>query len=393
MDFDVVVIGAGLAGSVAARELALHGRRVMLVDRRSGTRHKVCGCCLNANALDTIDRIGLMPQLMALGPRPLERLRVACGGRSQSLPLPRGLSISRNVLDRMLIDAAKAAGVKFLSGTTAQVISNVDEVDRELIRVQIGPDRCLTASCVIAADGLGGTSLKRVAGFETVTSDQSRRGIGGHLSVSLTDAVSVQPGEIVMACGQYGYVGGVHLEDGSIDFAAAVDDALIKTNGVRDAVLQIVSESRMELPVGLVERWSVTPTLTRHRSRIAGQRILVVGDAAGYVEPFTGEGMAWALAGGHAVAAVADQALSEGWSKQIEQAWQQAYRKTVAKRMVGCRAVAALLRRPRLTKTTLRLLQFMPGLSNRVIQHIARPQRSAPRPAGLIAKLAPAPAR
>ena len=59
MTWDALVIGAGPAGSVTARELARRGRRVLLVDRATFPRSKVCGGCLNGAAIRTLERLGL----------------------------------------------------------------------------------------------------------------------------------------------------------------------------------------------------------------------------------------------------------------------------------------------------------------------------------------------
>jgi flavin-dependent dehydrogenase len=66
--WEVVVIGAGPAGSIAARECAKQGLRTLLVDKAAFPRPKVCGCCLNANAMATLERLGLGGAVARLGP-------------------------------------------------------------------------------------------------------------------------------------------------------------------------------------------------------------------------------------------------------------------------------------------------------------------------------------
>ncbi len=115
--WDAAVVGAGPAGAVAARELARRGRSVLLIDKATFPRWKVCGCCLNGSALDTLAAVGLGDLPARCGAVPLERVRLEAGGRGAELPLPGGVALSREAFDAALVRAAVAAGVAFLPGT------------------------------------------------------------------------------------------------------------------------------------------------------------------------------------------------------------------------------------------------------------------------------------
>jgi flavin-dependent dehydrogenase len=117
--------------------------------------------------------------------------------------------------------------------------------------------------------------------------------------------------------------------------------------------------------------WRGTPALTRRATRLAGERLFVLGDAAGYVEPFTGEGMAWALAGGLAVAPLAAEAARR-WRPSLARAWAATYRRIVVRRQHVCRAAAAVLRRPLLARALVRLLARAPALAIPVLRHLNR---------------------
>jgi flavin-dependent dehydrogenase len=108
--------------------------------------------------------------------------------------------------------------------------------------------------------------------------------------------------------------------------------------------------------------WRGTPALTRQAWRRACERLFLIGDAAGYIEPFTGEGMAWALAAGRTVAPLAIRA-AQHWRPGLARDWETAYRHLLGRRQLVCRAVAAVLRSPRLTQAALRLLARMPALA------------------------------
>lgn len=87
--------------------------------------------------------------------------------------------------------------------------------------------------------------------------------------------------------------------------------------GLGRAAARLVREAGWPAPELFAElSWRGTPALTRRRTRISEERVFVLGDAAGYVEPFTGEGMAWALASGAAVAPLAARAVGE-WRPEL----------------------------------------------------------------------------
>ena len=124
-DWDVIVIGAGPAGSVVARQLALGGRRVLLLDKKRFPRRKVCGACLNHAAVTLLEEIDLGDILRDSGAVELSGFDLRSGSRRLCLPLPSGRAISRTVLDQKLVEAAIRAGVTFHDG----VIATVGEVN------------------------------------------------------------------------------------------------------------------------------------------------------------------------------------------------------------------------------------------------------------------------
>ncbi|MBB6431665.1 NAD(P)/FAD-dependent oxidoreductase [Algisphaera agarilytica] len=371
---DAVVIGAGPAGALAARGLALQGHSVWLVDKQSFPRPKVCGCCLNQYAITSLERVGITGLVERLGGRPLERLHMIAGGRSADVPLPRGVSLSRGALDGALIEAAKLAGADFIDGVSAKV-QTLGGTAEEGHRVSLGSGNSVVARVLVIADGLGGSSLSAVEGYRVETAPASRIGLGGVTRSPVTQP-TIPRGTIAMACGQDGYLGVVELEDGRLDFAAAIDAAAIKqAGGIAQAARRLVEQSGLgdhDWPMDDVERWRATPALTRTRKRIAGPGLFVVGDAAGYVEPFTGEGMAWAIAGGSAVSEVASEAVQK-WDTSQEIRWVERHRARIRNRQAGCKLVAATLRRPWLTRVVVRSLSAWPGIANPLVRRIAAP--------------------
>jgi 2-polyprenyl-6-methoxyphenol hydroxylase-like FAD-dependent oxidoreductase len=173
-----------------------------------------------------------------------------------------------------------------------------------------------------------------------------------------------------MAVGRGGYVGAVRLEDGRLDLAAAFDAAFVRSaGGLGPAAADVLCQAGSPHIPGLETLpWKGTPALTRSPVQLAGDDWLAVGDAAGYVEPFTGEGMAWALASGAAAAR-----LAADWHPGRAAEWRRFYAERMQPRRRVCRAAAAVLRKPRTCAVTVRLLSVLPGLARPVTRALNRP--------------------
>ncbi|MDZ4657058.1 MAG: FAD-dependent monooxygenase [Bythopirellula sp.] len=375
--WDVIVVGAGPAGALAARQIALQGAAVLLVDRASFPRWKVCGCCLNASALSTLASVSLGNLTANLGAVPLKRLLLAARGCRAEVALPGGVSLSREAFDAALIEAAVASGVQFFSETNATLgMANLEH--REVVLTQAGRQVAVQARLVLAADGLGGKLLARQDDFSAVAAKNSRIGAG----VVLQKVPEfIEPGSVLMACSAGGYVGLVRLEDGRLDVAAAFDrQTVVAAGGPGPAASNIIAEVGWPVIEGLAEMpWRGTAALTRQASRLSCDRVLVLGDAAGYVEPFTGEGIAWALASAVAIAPLALRA-AERWDAKIGKEWSDKYHNIVTNRQSTCRLVARVLRYPVLVRLAIQLLRYKPSLAQSIMRRLNAPSTSQGNP-------------
>jgi menaquinone-9 beta-reductase len=369
--WDIVVVGAGPAGALSAREAARLGAQVLLIDRASFPRWKVCGCCLNAAALSVLGAVGLGDLPQECGARPLKKIRLAAGRRHVDCRLPGGVSLSREAFDSALIEAAIGAGANFLPQTEANLLPS-DGSDLRTLELRRGGEPApLRARMVLAADGLAGRLVHHEPELEMRIAPASRLGAG----VVLDDPTEhFEDGLIHMASGRGGYVGLVRLEDGRLDVAAALDREAVRRCGGPGALgASVLAEAGYPIPAGIAEAaWRGTPPLTRRPVRLYAERLMVLGDAAGYIEPFTGEGIAWALAGGAIVAPLAASG-AERWSDKIGLAWQDMHQRTIRRRQNACRWVSRLLRRPRLCAAAVLALRRAPQLAAPLVQSINRP--------------------
>jgi flavin-dependent dehydrogenase len=362
--WEAIVVGTGPAGSIAARELARLGVQVLMIDKSQFPRSKVCGCCLNGSALAALDAVGLGELSKRLGAEPLSKVRLAVNGSFANLSLPSGVALSREVLDAELIRAAVSAGVHFLPGVAVRR----DMASRTLrCRAEDQSSFELNCGVVVVASGLSGGSPTDVE-----TDSTSRIGAGAVLA---TAPVDYQAGTIFMAVGRGGYVGLVRIEDGRLDAAAAFDSAFVKASGgLGAAAVDVLRQAGLPSVVGMeTATWRGTPALTRSARRLCGDGWFAVGDAAGYVEPFTGEGMAWAIASGAAVAPIARNAI-HGWSELLASEWAEVHRRLITSRQRICRGAAAVLRSPTLSRIAVSALSFAPSLASPIIHALNRPR-------------------
>ncbi len=366
LPWDAVVIGAGPAGAVAACGLARAGVKVLLVDRAAFPRYKVCGCCLNLRGLAALESIGLGELIDKQGAVSLRQVHLAAAGRQARVPLPGGSALSRERFDAALVDAALAAGAVFMPRTVAAA-SALRSDARELLLRQEGRSVSIQTRLLIAADGLGGRLLADEAGFAPNTTGASRIGAG---AVAATAPDFYGPGTIFMACGRAGYVGLVRLEENRLDIAAALDRSLIhRAGGLGYAAEIILKEAGFPIVPGLAALpWRGTPLLTQRPRKVAAHRVFALGDAAGYVEPFSGEGMTWAIAAAVALVPLAVRAC-QSWEPALARGWNSLYHQTIARRQRACRAVAQVLRHPLVTQCAIGLLSYLPRLAAPLVRY------------------------
>jgi len=352
---------------LAARELARRGAGVLLVDKAAFPRWKVCGSCLNRRALATLADVGLGELTRRRGAAPVDGLRLAARGGHAFVPLSGGVALSREAFDAALVESAVQAGADFLPRTSARLDSSTAAM-RRVALARDGEEVMVPARVVLAANGLGGRLGDRENACRTAVEAGSRLGAGVILN---TAPPCYRTGIIYMACGAGGYVGMVRLEDQRLNVAAAFDSARVKqAGGLGEQAAAVLAEAGLPPVPGLAySSWRGTPLLTRCVRPRAFHRIFLLGDAAGYVEPFTGEGMAWALASAVALAPLAYRACRH-WDPSISRKWSYLYRNQVTRRQRVCRAVAQVLRRPALIRILAGTLANAPGLAAPLVRHV-----------------------
>jgi flavin-dependent dehydrogenase len=279
--------------------------------------------------------------------------------------------VSREALDSALAREAVASGADFLDGVTARLCD--ESCDERIVELSSdGSTVNIVARVVVAADGLRGSLLEGRPEFRRIAALDSLIGIGTTLATLPPD---YRPGTIYMAVAEGGYVGQVGLQDGRFDVAAAVDRRhLANSGGPAPAAQRIVEAAGLTWPEELSPlKWHGTPPLTRRLAHVAGRRLFVIGDAGAYIEPFTGEGMTWAMLSALAVAPLVC-AGANLHSPHLATRWEAIHRRLLGRQMRFCRGVSRLLRSPLLTRAAIMTLKQLPWLATPLVHYVAAPR-------------------
>lgn len=396
--WDVVVIGAGPAGCVLTHILASRGIDTLLVEREQPPRPKVCGGCISAGGLRLLGSLGLANVLESLPHAPLAEVAFCDAVRSVVLPLPAGMAVNRATLDAALLRAAIVAGGAFLPQTTACVVaeeptdhSTAVELPqrRQLREVNLvrGSERIrVPARVVVVAAGLSATATRQTTELPIQIAPSARIGFASVVPAARLAPAYVPLGRLEMMIGRSGYVGLVNVEQGNVGIAGAVDrDWLQQTASPAEVVRQLRHEVQTAHSASTAAGdwedvpWQVTGPLTRRCLAPAAHRLLAIGDATGYEEPFTGEGVTWAIELAGAAAPLIERGL-ETWTPELTGAWEQIVRRHERHRRRASRWLKYWIREPWRVRMSLAALGCFPAAGRLLAQQIAEPRKFAMLP-------------
>lgn len=362
VDYDVAIIGAGPAGSTLAALLARSGRSIALVDRDVFPRDKLCGEFLSYDALPLLDAIGLVDALDAAGAVRIRSCRIIGSGRTFAFDFPaEARGISRWTMDELLLRRAVSCGAEPFEGWTADSI-DFDEgralvtVGREESRVRI------RARMACGAWGRWGRFDRLFSRSFTVRDISRFFGFKRHY-VPAQPGSAPPPDTIDLYPFARGYLGVSWIEGCLTNICGLVHESRLRQH--RGGWPAFIETLRAERP-GLErlyaghepaqdEYLSSEPVVFAPRSAVESH-VVLVGDAAGLIDPLAGNGMTMAIQSAALAASTIERFLSGALDREaLEQHYASAHRRLFSNRIRWSRRVAWLLGRPRLFDLALSL--------------------------------------
>jgi len=369
MAADVLIAGAGPAGTLAAIVLARAGVKVTVFDRERFPRDKLCGDTLNPGAMAILRRLSL--DHVYDGGLPIEGMILTGSGVSITGRYPglAGRAITRRALDAALVSAARAAGADVQEGVLVNG-AIVEErpagavVTGLRVRGRAG-DLAVPASIVIAADGRAsrvarGLGLSRFA-------RRPRRWAAGAYFEGVAGRSSF--GEMHVRAGRYL---GVAPLPGGLTNACLVTSA---DAGLRDPSAHLQSAIRSD--ARLAERFAgarmVAPAVSMGPLAVecgaAGMPgLLLAGDVGGFVDPMTGDGLRFALRGAEQAAEAALEALAYGRSA-AHASLSEVRRREFGRKWRFNRALRLLVGSPAAVRAATSIAPLVPALLRQIISY------------------------
>jgi flavin-dependent dehydrogenase len=370
---DVIVVGAGPAGSVAATVLARAGARVRLLDRTTFPRDKLCGDTVNPGTLAELRRLDLASAVETCGLR-IDGMRVTGpGGVTIEGRYPEGSSgraLLRRDLDWALLEMAVDAGAQFEPAVAVRhALVEQSGATRTIIGVTVaasGRERALRAPVTIAADGRRST-LAFSLGLARHPRAPRRWAIGAYYE----------------GAGGLSSLGEMHIgRDGYIGVAPVPGNlanvCLVRASqpgdqgfGAPSALLSAALERHPRLRdrfagARLVRPPVVLGPLAVDVSEEAIDGLLLAGDSAGFIDPMTGDGLRFAVRGGVLAADAALNVLAGGWDG-VHARLRAARRREFGAKWRFNRTLRATVASPVAVRVGAEAARVWPGLLRRII--------------------------
>lgn len=368
---DVIIVGGSIAGSSMAIALAERGHSVLLLDKARFPRDKPCGEGLMPEGVALLDRMGLLQSVLLRGARPFRGMRYRnLQGVWAEAEFPSlsgtpdyGLVLRRRELDHALFERAREhpkveAKEGFRVTAPRRVGAGVEGVTGRPIG-QLGKPLTFTAPVTIGADGLG-SIFHRACGLRRSLVRRRRFGVTGHFTgvdagTGRVEVLAQPEGEVYVAPGPDDLtLVALLLEARAMakfrhDPEAAYEDFARSAPGLRERL----TAAELVPPIHAVGPLGFT------LDRSYGSGFLLIGDAAGFLDPISGMGMTVALKSVAAAVPVVERALASGDVSAQALAPYEAARREAEEDAVG------------LTRLLLRLSRHKP-IGNRAVRRLRR---------------------
>jgi len=351
---DVLVVGAGPAGSAAAGWAARAGHEVLLADAAQFPRDKTCGDGLTPRAIAELELLGLGPWVRTHGIN--QGLRAAGFGQELLLPWPGGSlpgygsAVPRTELDARIRSVALDSGADELQGARAvDVVRDADRVSAVCFRMADGSRHQVSCQRLVVADGarsplgrLLGRQWHQDTAYGVAARSYVRSGRSDDQWISSHLELRGSEGELLSG---YGWV--FPLSNGEVNLGVGTLATAKRPAGIRlRGLVDLYAASRWqewELDGAVRHVSSALLPMGGAVSGVAGANWALIGDAAGCVNPLNGEGIDYGLETGRLVAALLDteDELAVAWPALLRAHYGTAF--SIARRLAGLLTLPRLL--------------------------------------------------
>ncbi len=346
--WDVAIVGSGPAGASCAAFCAQAGLRTLVLERAVFPREKVCGDCLNPTCWPVLERLGVAEEVRAAPHGQLTRVEfIGVDGRSSTAPLPTGgnaeIAIRRSVLDQILLRRARSLGAEVREGET--LLSVAREGDWKVCTDL--SEAC--ARVLVAADGRNST----VARLCNLMPRKGRDRVALQTHIPLPRDFGAR---IVLRLLREGYSGQAPVGGGLLNLC------LVSRPHDLPAIKHWAEK---EFSIPAEHAWRTIAPLARAALPPALPGLFLVGDAARVVEPFTGEGIFYALGSGELAADAIRAGEPQGYAA--------AHRKLYAGRLWINALARRAVEHPRFATALLRILPNEKRILSLLTTKVVRP--------------------
>ncbi|MGB5943384.1 MAG: NAD(P)/FAD-dependent oxidoreductase [Leeuwenhoekiella sp.] len=371
MNKQIIVIGGGLAGLTAAIHLSRAGKEVLLIERHSYPKHKVCGEYVSNEVLPYLKELGIDP--FEAGAVSIDTLQFSSGsGKMLTTKLPLGgFGLSRFTLDKLLFEKAVESGCKVMEDTVTKVRFKNDKFS---VETQSGEK--FESEIVIGSFGKR-SNLDKSLSRKFITKKTPWIGVKSHYAAQHPDHI------VGLHNFKGGYCGISKVENNRINvcYLAHLDSfgKYKDVDAFKDKVMQTNPHLRNFFTNAepLFEKALTISQISFDQKNRVEDHVLMAGDSAALIHPLCGNGMAMAIMGAKLLSEnilnyfrnseISHWQMEKNYSKE----WEQHFKE----RLFYGRQLQRLLEHPELSDWGIRLAQYVPALIQKLITKThGRPQ-------------------
>jgi menaquinone-9 beta-reductase len=381
--YNVAIVGAGPAGASAAIRLAKAGLRIALIEQKKFPREKLCGEFVSPECIDHFKELGVKPELRSVGGLDIDRtVFYARSGKAIDVESAwfggsgsSALGLSRAELDHQLLEKAELYGAEVFRETSAAPLVGRDGVVTGLRLKRLnGADEDLTAELVIDATGRTRSLARSLAATKTKLAPAGFVAFKSHLT-----GAQIEKG----ACEIYVYPGGYggcnQVENGLFNLCfivSAKDTKRFSSDAekvMREVVFKNSRAANAMKNIKVVKPWLAVPIERFGRGTLVpANGLITIGDAAAFIDPFTGSGILLALESAKIAAGVIEESFSKGLNfAELTNRYEQKYTAAFSHRLRMC----SLLRRAAFSPLLAESVMFGLGLSKTLRRRVAQSTR------------------